>query len=136
MLFVGQRARPVAIQVEGADAHRSDVEGEAEDGPHARFDGRAGEGQPTGRHRGGQIRLENRTILVVGVHAGALPEVELQLLDQGARSIRRACRPSGRVSVHQHEPCAGHASDLGAHLTQSFRLQFRSDLAGKLGEDS
>ena len=135
MLVVGERARSVAVQVEGAEADRSHLEREAEDGPHAGVDGRAGEGEPAGRAGLGQIGFEHGPVLVVGVHARALAERVLQLLDEGAHLVGGAHRAPGHVAGHQHDPRAGHAGDLGAHLAQPPRLQLGGAVADEPGED-
>ena len=134
VLVVGERPRSVAVQVERTEAHRSHLEREAEDGPHARLDGRAGEGQPPGPDGLSQIGFEHRPVLVVGVHAGPLPELVLQLLDEGAHLVGGAHRTSGHVTGHQHDPGAAHAGDLGAHLAQPLRLQLGSAAADEPGE--
>ena len=123
VLFVGERPRPVAVQVERPEADRSDLQREAEDGPHARVDGRPGEGEPPGCGRFSQIGFEHGPVLVVGVDAGPLAEVVLQLLDEGAHLVGGAHRAPGHVTGHQHDPRAAHPGDLGAHLAQPFRLQ-------------
>ena len=74
VLFVGERPWSVAVQIERPEAHRSHVKREAEHGPHARLDGRPGEREPPGLDGFSQIGFEHGPVLVVGVHAGPLPE--------------------------------------------------------------
>ena len=73
MLFVAERARPVAVQVEGAEADRPHLQRKAEDGPYARVDGGGGEAEPAGRGGVGQVGFEHRPVLVVGVDARPSP---------------------------------------------------------------
>ena len=93
VLVVGERPRSVAVQIERPETHRSHLKREAEDGPHARLDGRPGEGEPPGPDGFSQIRFEDGPVLVVGVDARPLPELVLQLLDRG-RSPCWWCKPS------------------------------------------
>ena len=81
-----------------------------------------------------QIGFEHGAVLVVGVHAGPLPEVVLQLLDEGAHRVGGAHRASRHVAGHQHDSGAIHAGDVGAHLAQPLRLQLGSGAAGEPGE--
>ena len=126
MLVVGERPGSVAVEVERAEADGADLEREAEDGPRAGLDGRAGEGQPAGRAGVGQIGLEHRPVLVVGVDARPLAE-RRTAAPRSARSPRRWCTPSpaGTSPDMSMIPAPLIAGDLGAHLAQPLGLRCR-----------
>jgi hypothetical protein len=87
VLIVAEAPRPVTLEVEGPEADRSNLEGEAKDGPHARLDSRRTESQPPGRVGMGQIRFEHGPVLAVSIHAGPLAERVLQSLDERAHLV-------------------------------------------------
>jgi hypothetical protein len=60
MLIGAQRARPIAVQVEGTQADVADCEREPEHRPGAGIDRRPGEGRPAHLGGIGQVRLEAR----------------------------------------------------------------------------
>ena len=82
--------------------------------------------EPSGRDGFARSGSSTGPVLVVGVHAGPLAEVVLQLLDERAHLVGGAHRAPGHVAGHQHDPRAAHAGDLGAHLAQPLRLQLGS----------
>ncbi len=136
MLFVGERPRPVAVQVERAEPRRPDVQREAEHRPYAGVDGRLREREPPWPHRLREIGFEHGPVLAVGVHARPLAERVLQLLDERTHPVGGAHRAALHVIRHQHDPRAAHAGDLGGHLAQSHRLLLGSVVAGEPGEYS
>ena len=134
VLFGRQRTRSVAVQIERSEADRSHAEREAEDRPHTRVERRPGERGPAGRAGLGQIRFEHGSTEVVGVDAGTLTELVLELLDELAHLVGGAHRSAGQVTCHQHDPRPVHAGELDAHRTQVLRRQLGS-IAQELGDD-
>ena len=78
VLLVGQGSDPVAVEVEGAEPDGTHPQREPEDGASAGLDRRAAERQPPRCARVGEVGLEHRSVLVVGVDARTLAEVVLQ----------------------------------------------------------
>ena len=134
VLFGRERTRPVAVQIERSEPHGSHAEREAEDRPHTRVDRWSGERGPAGRAGISQIRFEHGSTEVVGVDAGTLPELVLELLDELAHLVGGAHRPAGQVTCHQHDPRPVHAREFDAHGAQVLRRQLGS-IAQELGDD-
>jgi hypothetical protein len=75
-----ERAGPIAIERQGPEARRADLQGEGE---HRRGPGcghNQGEGRPANRRR--QLWLPHRPPPAVGVDDGPLPDGELHVHDQ------------------------------------------------------
>ncbi len=118
VLLAVEGSRSVSIQVEGAQPYGADPERKSEHGPHSRFEGRSGEGEPAGVSRVGEVGFEHGSLELMRVHTRTFAQVVLQLLDERAHLISRAHRAPRNVPRHQHDPGARHPGDLRAHSTE------------------
>jgi hypothetical protein len=121
MLIAAQRTGPVPVQVQRPQVHRADPQREPEHRPRARLRRRRGENRPPAGHRIGQVRLGHHRVLPVGIHARALAQRVLQLLDHLAHPVAGAQRPARYPTRHQHDAGTGHPGDPRAHPAQPGR---------------
>jgi hypothetical protein len=121
MLIAAQRTRHVPVQVQRPQPHRPDPQREPEHRPRPRLHRRRGEHRPPSDHRIGQVRLGHHHVLPVGIHARALPQRVLQVLDQVAHLVAGAQRPARYLTRHQHDTGTGHPGDPRAHPAQPGR---------------
>ena len=110
-----------AIEVQRAEAGPPGDDGEPEHGARSGGDGRFAEQRPAIDRRVGEIRLDDGTVLEVGIHARPLTQRELQLLDERADLVGAAHRPTRSLVVDQHDAGARQLGDLGADDAQPGR---------------
>ena len=125
VLVVGERARPVAVQIERAQPHDADLYGKSEHGRalrRARPEARTPASEPSPGRRD-RARAPGGRSSYASMH-GPSPSVNCRSSIERAHVIARAQRASGHVPGHQHDARRRSSGDVGGHLAQPGGARF------------
>ena len=117
----GERAAPVPVQVEHAEGDSPDLEREREGGRDAGHARSGGERRPSRVPVQREIGAEHRLTQPRRVHAGALPQFELEVLHLLGVTAGGGEDSCAAAAAHQRQADPAHRGGLAAFLDQPFR---------------
>ena len=131
-LIVGELARPVPVQVQGADADPVDEQRESERGTNARLQGTSAELGPLNDFLVGEVVVKGGRPGAIGGDARAFAQRVLHLLHGRGDLIGHADAAQRPFPGYQHESRARNVQDISAGKAQGAR---RVVVLGARGDD-